>query len=140
MDSTPPVNDTSGPPPGGLILVVDDEPMIRDLAKLALGRAGYEIETAASAPEALQCFETCGSRLAAVILDKNLHGADGFELLAILRAQVPGLPALLISGDILADSGDDVRTPEGPTALVGKPFRLEELGRALERVIAARDA
>jgi len=126
--------DADPPDSRGLIFVVDDEAMIRDLAVLALGRKGYEVEVAGSAPEALQRFDELAAQLAAVIVDKNLPGSSGVDLIDIFRAKVPDLPALLISGELMTGDGSFT----GPTAVVGKPFRLEELSATLAEVIARR--
>ncbi|WP_419191791.1 response regulator [Engelhardtia mirabilis] len=118
----------------GLIFVVDDEPMICELAVMALGRKGYQVEVASSVPEALERFKLLSSRLAAVIVDKNLPGSNGIDLIDTFRLTVPDLPALLISGELMTGDGSFT----GPTAVVGKPFRLEELSATLAEVIARR--
>lgn len=116
-------------PPAAAILIVDDEAVIRDLATMALSRCGYQVECASTAAEAMAQFQSRDGGFAAVVVDKNLAGSCGEELLEGLRRVAPDLPAVLISGDILRSSLD------GRTAYLGKPFRLAELGDSLGAVM-----
>jgi two-component system OmpR family response regulator len=106
------------------VLVVDDEPGVRDLLSDALKIAGYEIETAANGIEA---FERLHRRRADLcIVDVNMPLMDGFEFLEKLRQNDTFTPVLLLSA---RDSSDDVAQGlrYGADDYVRKPFSLEEL-------------
>jgi DNA-binding NtrC family response regulator len=80
------------------ILVVDDEPDIRELIAGVLGDEGYSVRTAATAEAALEEVRTRTPRL--VVLDVWLQGSgmDGLSLLKYLKSIDPLLPVIVISG------------------------------------------
>src|SRR3954454_16781961 len=67
-----------------VVLVVDDEPDVRLVARLVLSSAGYDVIEAASGEEALACIES-EPQLDAVLLDVLMGGIDGWETLRRLR-------------------------------------------------------
>lgn len=67
----------------GIILVVDDEPLLLGLIRDWLDGAGYTVYTAGDAAEALQRFTECQPTL--VITDLRLPGMDGFQLIQRIR-------------------------------------------------------
>lgn len=91
------------------ILIVDDDPFVRDMTELILQSAGYEAETAGSGPEALGKFGK-GSGFQVVISDMNMPEMDGLALIRELRKISPETAAILMTGDEdagLAASGAD---------------------------------
>ena len=72
-----------------LILIVDDEEPIRSMLQDGLSRAGYDVETAASGPEALERFRV--GRYAVVLTDLIMPAMTGWELSARLRSAESGL-------------------------------------------------
>ncbi|PLK48112.1 sigma-54 dependent transcriptional regulator [Uliginosibacterium sp. TH139] len=82
------------------ILVVDDDPSLRDAISLILESAGHRVVLAASGPEALGALER--ERFNLVISDLRMDPMDGLELLARIRAVNPQLPVLLMTafGDV----------------------------------------
>jgi two-component system OmpR family response regulator len=106
------------------VLVVDDEPGVRELLSDALRIAGYETETASNG---LDAFEKMRRRHADLcIVDVNMPTMDGFAFLAKLRAYDTTTPVLMLSA---RDSSDDVAQGLrfGADDYVRKPFSLEEL-------------
>ncbi|MBI1946259.1 MAG: response regulator transcription factor [Deltaproteobacteria bacterium] len=109
---------------GARILVVEDEPLVRDLVALNLRHAGYEVSTAATWPEGLAAITRSPFELA--LVDVMLPGGDGMELVAKARAAGVSCPVLMLTarGETAAkvrglDSGaDDYMT---------KPFDVPEL-------------
>src|SRR5690348_2164963 len=77
------------------ILVVDDEPRIRDFITRALAGAGYAVETAGSGAEGLERVLTCGYDL--IILDLVMPDVDGRHILSQLVAQRKEQPVLVLS-------------------------------------------
>jgi two-component system cell cycle sensor histidine kinase/response regulator CckA len=113
---------------GKTVLLVEDEPMMRQLAERALRRAGWHVIATASAATALAAATT--TRPDAVVADLTLPGnMDGIALIAALRENWPNLPAILVSG--YADSAASA-DPGGQTVMfLAKPYTLVALEAAL---------
>ncbi len=87
------------PLPGtGTILVVDDEPLVGDLAREALEGFGFRVFLARGGEEALEIFRREGGKIDLVVLDRVMPGLDGPETLERLRELRPGLKVILTSG------------------------------------------
>ena len=78
------------------ILVVDDEPAVRDALRQVLEYEGMDIRTAGSGGEGLTLFEEFRPHV--VVLDVKMAGLDGLEVLARLKAADPGATVVMISG------------------------------------------
>ena len=106
------------------ILVVDDEPHIRELVTRALTAVGYEIDAAADGAAGLELARTGAYQL--VILDLVMPLADGREVLVQLRAERPEQPVLVLS--CLSDVMTKVKCLDaGAKDYLTKPFSLDEL-------------
>ncbi|MDH4347040.1 MAG: response regulator transcription factor [Thermoleophilia bacterium] len=109
---------------GPRVLVVDDEPALRDSLDRALRAEGYDVETA---PDGLVALERLDAREPdAVVLDVLMPGLDGLETMRRLRAAGSRVPILMLTA---RDSvGDRVAGLDaGADDYVIKPFALEEL-------------
>jgi len=104
----------------GLILLVDDEYLVRFSTADMLGELGYEVAEAASAEEALALIEN-GLEPDLVVTDHLMPGLSGTELARRLSQERPGLPTLIISGY----AGLEGLAPEFER--LTKPFRRDEL-------------
>ncbi|KPD32061.1 MULTISPECIES: response regulator transcription factor [Thermus] len=117
------------------VLVVEDDVTVAKLLKVALTRAGYEVFIAgdyASAREAL------GKDWAAVVLDINLPGGSGLDLLRYLRRELKrNTPVLVLSGLKQERSVAEAQAL-GAQEYLTKPFSPGELVKRLERYVAAR--
>jgi CheY-like chemotaxis protein len=82
----------------GTILVVDDEPVVRDIASVALSRRGFVVLAAASGEEALQYYSANAGSVSLILLDMNMPGLGGLEMLRHLRAAGAAVPVLVFSG------------------------------------------
>jgi CheY-like chemotaxis protein len=123
---TDPSTDT--PLPGGRarVLVVDDEPVVRTVARLFLERAGFAVEEAGGAEDALARVRSAPGAFAAVLLDYTLPDRTGTDVLPELHRLAPGLRVVLTSGraeEELPDHGADTYLP--------KPFTREQLVAAV---------
>jgi CheY-like chemotaxis protein len=116
---------------GEAVLLVDDEPALRELGRRVLEAGGYRVYTAASGEEALEQEARLAGELELVVLDLGMAGMGGEACLARLRARSPGLPVLIATGYPGRAEGLD-----GAAGLVAKPFRSREL---LARVRQALD-
>jgi DNA-binding response OmpR family regulator len=81
---------------GQHILFVDDEAPIRELVSLFLRKKGMEVSTASNGQQARELAASTAFDLA--ILDVNLAGENGLELLSHFKATQPELPVLILSG------------------------------------------
>src|SRR5207302_7544216 len=81
---------------GTAVLVVDDDPAMRDLIALRLHLLGYPVETACSVPDAIAELET--GRIGAVVSDHVMPGATGLELLSYVRRRRLLIPFVLVTG------------------------------------------
>lgn len=106
------------------ILLVEDEPQLAGHVQRALKRAGHEVVHAADGPSAV---DAAGQRhFDLVVLDVNLPGFDGLEVLSRLRAA--GLPVRVLMLTARAEIGDRVAgLKAGADDYLTKPFALEEL-------------
>jgi len=112
------------------LLVADDEARVRRLTRSVLEGLGYSVIEVASGDEAIAKVESDAERIDAAILDLTMPGRDGIETLEALRKAIPGLPALLASGVASASE----RASSAGLPLLRKPFRPDELGRAVRRM------
>jgi two-component system response regulator MprA len=106
------------------ILVVDDEPAVRDSLERALRLEGYEIALAADGEQALAALEQDGTD--AVVLDVMMPGVDGLQVCRTMRAGGDRTPVLMLTArDAVSDrvAGLDA----GADDYVVKPFALDEL-------------
>ena len=116
------------------ILVVEDEEGVRNVAKRALGAAGYMVLVAANGAEALLACQQHQGALALLITDVVMPGMSGRELADRLTVMRPGLRVLFMSGytdDALAHHG--VLDPG--VELLEKPFNVGELLRKVRELI-----
>jgi two-component system, OmpR family, response regulator len=106
------------------ILVVDDEPGVRDVLQDALEGAGYEVVVAANGAEGLDQLRRHHADLC--VLDINMPSVNGFEFLERLRASDLKTPVLMLTA---RDSSGDVERGlrVGADDYVKKPFNLQEL-------------
>lgn len=108
----------------GTILVVDDEPSIRQALHVTLGNVGFDVTEASSGEEALASIRQ--HRYDAVLLDMNMPGMGGMAACKEIRSIEPGLPVLMVT---VRDTQDDkVEALEsGADDYVTKPFHMREL-------------
>ena len=107
-----------------LILVVDDEPSVRDLISDALNLAGYNSISAAHGLEALTKLRE--NQIDLMILDINMPNMDGYEVLQRMREQGSKKPVIVLTARL--DREDTKRAFElGADDFVRKPFGIEEL-------------
>jgi CheY-like chemotaxis protein/DNA-directed RNA polymerase subunit RPC12/RpoP len=128
--------DGSVPPPAlghpsSYVLVVDDEPVVRDFLAHCLEGWGYSVKLAGSATEALEIMTAKPASL--VLCDVKMPGQDGLWLATRLRADWPGTPVVMASGI------DDLQTIRrsrdiGAADYVTKPITPTQLREVLRRV------
>ena len=124
------------PPDLGTILVVDDDPNIRELICSVLEDDGYTVSAAATGAEALALFDGDPGGVRAAVVDLLMPGISGEDVIRRLRMRRAGLPCVVVSGFAERELPADV-VKSGPTRLLPKPFRLEELSAAVRGITSA---
>ena len=118
------------------ILVVDDEPSIRDAMESVLVDEGYVVETAADGRAALALIAT--SPLDLLITDVMMPDLDGWTLLARAREHAPALPVILISAIERREATQRQVLITDHTVFLRKPFAIEALLTTVERLTGSR--
>jgi PAS domain S-box-containing protein len=139
--AAPPRLEQQGPGPGGgCILLVDDEKIIRNMARDMLRELGYEVLTAGDGEEALEVFARERPRISLVILDIVMPKRNGPEAFRALRALDPQVRVLMSSGYDF-DTAANGLLGEGIAGFLQKPFRIAELSaKVAEALAGARPA
>jgi len=124
------------PPPGsGLILVVDDEPMVRELCVEVLRFLGYQTLQAVNGEQAVQLFCEHAHEVRGVILDLTMPKMNGVVALQEMRKIRPDVHVVLCSG---YNEQESIRRylAEATTSFLKKPFSLKQLQAELEKMLA----
>ncbi len=116
------------------VLVVDDDPRVREVAGAYLANDGHVVEKAADGAQALARFQETPFDL--VLTDRAMPAMTGDELVQAIKAVSPTTPTIMMTGfgDVMAATGT---CPPGVDRLLRKPATLAELRRAVEDVACA---
>lgn len=108
-----------------LILIVDDDPRIREFVRVNLEMDGYTVREAANAEEGLAVLEDDSPDL--ILLDVMMPGVDGWEMLRRVheRHGVGSIPVIMFSGKV--DESADEAESRGAQAFLGKGFNPQDL-------------
>jgi CheY-like chemotaxis protein len=120
----------------GDVLLVDDDPLVREVGRQMLERLGYTPVLAASGAEALQWLardREAAARCRAVLLDLAMPHLDGEQTFRALLEVRADLPIVLSSGYTELDAMGRF-SGMGPAAFLQKPWQLDGLAAVLERV------
>jgi two-component system cell cycle sensor histidine kinase/response regulator CckA len=115
------------------LLIVEDEPAVRNLVASALRHDGYRLLIAASAEEALTVADAHDGPIELLLTDAMMPGKSGVELATLMTARRPGIPVVIMSG--YTDETLDVPGMKEPIALLQKPFTPRELRRRIREVL-----
>ncbi|MBM3173341.1 MAG: PAS domain S-box protein, partial [Chloroflexi bacterium] len=117
------------------ILVVDDEQVIRDLAKRMLAGEGYQVDTVDNATDALKMIE--GKRYNLILLDVKMPGMSGPELYRRIQKIAKSLAkrVVFVTGDVMSADTDRFLA-ETKVAHVAKPFDAAQLKKEVKRVLS----
>ena len=113
------------------ILVVEDEPVLRDLAHIILQECGYNVLVASSGPEALEVWAKHHDAIDLVLTDMVMpHGISGVDLAHKLLAAKPGLKLIFASGYSMDDI-DSTFVKSGRASFLQKPYTHVTLAQAI---------
>lgn len=116
------------------VLLVDDEPMVRDLGNEILRSYGYQVVLACDGLEALEIYESRGADIDLVVLDLLMPKLGGKDTLTRLRELNPAAKVLICSGYGSRENELQQMMASGVN-LVQKPFKPEELVSAVRQVL-----
>jgi len=121
----------------GTILVVDDEEVVRQTARIALERYGYQVLTAENGMEAIEVFRPRADEISAVLLDMTMPVMSGEETLEKLVAIRPGVRVIVSSG---YNEVEAVRrfTGTGVAAFLQKPYTAAQLAERIKAVLEGK--
>lgn len=114
------------------VLVVDDEPMNCDLARVVLEREGHQVQPAANGRAALDAFAAAAFDL--VLMDINMPVMDGIMATRRLREQGWSGPIIFVTGST-SGAEEQVAMEAGGTLFMRKPYRRQQLLDAIEQVL-----
>jgi excisionase family DNA binding protein len=112
--------------PAPLVLIVDDDPRIREFVRVNLEMDGFAVREAGNAEEGLAALEAEPPDL--ILLDVMMPKVDGWEMLQRVRERhgVDSIQVIMFSGQVNEDAMDQAEAG-GAQAFVGKPFNPQEL-------------
>jgi CheY-like chemotaxis protein len=118
-----------------VVLIVEDEPMVRMLTVDMLDVLGWTALEAGAAAEALRLVEREKAQFDVVLVDLGLPDRRGEELVRELWRLRPGIPVIVTTGRGEDDLDADLR--DGAVTFLGKPYQLSDLESALPPVTEA---
>jgi PAS domain S-box-containing protein len=126
-------------PGGGSVLVIDDNPQIREVVHRVLTSAGYGVTTAASGQDALDLLDDPDITADLVLTDVVMPGITGNAFTAQLRARRPGMKILFMSGYERPQDASETWPGEG-LQVIGKPFSRAALLATVSRLLGTSPA
>lgn len=131
---TPPATPTKG----ALVFIVDDNELLGEITHQLIASAGYETQLFNQGLPAREALLAANPPPAVLVTDFDIGDINGLDLIDQVRAKVPKLKTLLLSGtakpEVLA------RNPIKPDLFIPKPFRADDLLGAVDKLAAAARA
>jgi DNA-binding response OmpR family regulator len=131
------VPDDAGPSSGARILVVDDEPHIRRVVEVVLGKEGFDVVAASEGTEGLHILSQ--QRIDLVILDLLMPGSSGLEVLAKIRTTpaTERMPVIILTAKG-QDADREAALAGGANDFMTKPFSPKKLVSRIREILGAR--
>jgi signal transduction histidine kinase/CheY-like chemotaxis protein len=117
----------------GLVLIVDDEPIVRTATARLVERLGLSVVTAADGDQALDIYTQRKSEIVLVLLDMVMPRMPGPETYRAIRA-LGTTPVLLVSG-YAAETAAQELLDAGANGFLEKPYTAEQLGAEIDRIL-----
>jgi DNA-binding response OmpR family regulator len=118
------------------LLIIDDEPHIRQMMRLTLEAAGYQVDEAADGQAGLDCFGD-GTTYDAVLLDQRMPGLDGLETLQRIKKRAPTACVVMVTAYASIELAVDAMRL-GATDFLRKPMTPETLRSATAAALASK--
>jgi CheY-like chemotaxis protein len=115
------------------LLIVEDEPAVRNLVASTLKHDGYHLLVASSAEEAIGISDAHHGSIDLMLTDAIMPGKSGLELANLMSERRPGLPVIVMSGY----TGDNLEISDlvAPVSLLQKPFTPRDLRRRIRELL-----
>ncbi|HEX4645129.1 MAG TPA: response regulator [Verrucomicrobiae bacterium] len=117
-----------------LIYVVDDEPMLLELAAVILEPQGYKVKTFRDPELALQAYGSASPKPDLLITDYAMHKLNGMEMIESFRKIDPRQKIILVSGTVGEYIFQDL--PIKPDRFLAKPYQASQLSAIVKEVLA----
>ena len=125
----------NNPKAGVLIYLVDDEPMLLELASVILQPLGHQIKAFRDPDTALSAFKNENPYPALIITDYAMHTMTGMDLITECRRLNPGQKIILVSGTVGEEVFRDAEVR--PDYFLAKPYEITELTGLVRNILAA---
>jgi DNA-binding NtrC family response regulator len=114
------------------IMVIDDEKIVGDMAKLSLEQDGYSVETFLNAEPALKRLQE--ERFDVVVTDYKMKGIDGMEVLKTVKERYPGTQVIMITAFANLDAAIEALRRDVHD-FFPKPVKIKELKASIKRAL-----
>ena len=141
QDSVAPEEKVSSGRPPSSVLIVDDDPALRETLRRMVESVGYDVACVGDAQAAIAAIAAQAPDI--IISDIYMPMGDGFELLNWLRNNMVSIPVIAMSGSSSNSLDYDqlsVAEHLGAAAVLDKPFRQSKLVETIDRLLAKRSA
>jgi DNA-binding NtrC family response regulator len=118
-----------------IILLVEDEPFVREATRGILEQAGFEVLLAVDARNGMRVYEECTRRIDLVMTDTVLPGGTGLQFGRDLRRRSPDVLILVTSG--YANPEYETEVPESRSYFLAKPYSRRTLLGKIETILGA---
>jgi two-component system CheB/CheR fusion protein len=124
-------------PRQGTILIVEDDPELRELLSISLNEEGHRVARAYDGSEAMQLIEREDCRPDLILADFNLPGVNGLEVIGKLREKLRHfIPAIILTGDISTKTLRAIAAAD--CVLLNKPVKLDDVSLAVQQTLGAK--
>jgi CheY-like chemotaxis protein len=123
----------------GTILIVDDQPMVRQVARRFLSQFGFDIIEADNGQTAVEILRERAAEVRAVLVDLSMPQMGGKAALSAMREIRADLPAVLSSG-YDATAIETSQAQLGKVSFLQKPYRSSDLARSIQQVLSCSEA
>jgi PAS domain S-box-containing protein len=128
---------SAAPSSDATILIVDDEPAVRQVCRAVLGKAGFGVLMAEDGPAALRMLEEKGGEIQLMLLDQGMPGMNGRQVLERARSAGRDLPVIVFSGYSEREVAREF-AGLGISSFLQKPFSSGGLASEVAKVIENR--
>jgi len=118
----------------GIILIIDDEEIIRMTSGEILNELGYDVLSAASGDEGLSILKEKNNSISLVILDMSMPGKSGLEIYREIKELIPSMRVLLTSG-YKEEEKVEKMLEHANDGFIQKPYTIDELSNRLTAMI-----